>query len=163
MADVDVTAQFIMSGFGAEQYHAINIRHDGLWSGNNPLNGYRFMVYAGNYSLNLYSGGASTGLGNIVKTWNASPWFVRFQAQGIALRARIWQGAEPGTWEIDTTNAVIATGILSMLSMCGTTTTARPILWDNLLVQDFPTTPIYTQTKVQVFNDNSSGGLGPPP
>lgn len=141
MADVDLTIQFTMPGAGAEQYHSINVRHDGLWSGggtgNNPLNGYRLMVFDDFYEVSRYAAGVKTTLATPAKTWDVNPWFVRWQLEGTAIRARIWQGAEPGTWEVDTTDATHATGILSMVSLNGTTSTARPIRWDNLLVNDF--------------------------
>lgn len=141
MADVDLTVQFILIGAGSEQYHAINVRHDGLWSsggaGNNALNGYRFMVYNGFFAIDRYLAGTATQLGSAAKTWDTNPWFARFQVQGTAIRARVWQGTEPGTWEVDTTDATHATGILSMVSLNGSSPTARPIRWDNLSVDTF--------------------------
>ena len=133
IADLDLTVQFTLGGL-AEQYHSINIRHTGGWTGNNPTNGYRVMVLDGFLQLSNYVGGTQTQNFTTAKTWNTSQWNMRFQVVGTIVRIRAWQGAEVQTWDIEQTMTGNTTGIISMVSLCGASGTARPILWDNLNV-----------------------------
>ena len=135
-ADFDLTLKFTLGTVGAEQYHSINVRHTGSWSGNNAVNAYRFMISEWTFSFTPIVAGATGTSVNVAKTWNTSQYSLRIVCVGTSLRARVWQGTEPGTWDIDQTNASHTTGIISLISLCGSGAagTPRPIQYDDLLV-----------------------------
>ena len=142
MADVDIgnfdlPAIFDMSSTN-EQYHFLNFRQsNGFVSGGAaPQDGYSVIVLASFSELSIVervSGVEGTPV-TVAKTWNANPWNLRLQAIGSALKVKVWQGAEPGTWDIETTDATHTSGDISFSSANGNSTTNRPITWDNLLV-----------------------------
>lgn len=136
--DVDVTIQFVLGGVGVEQYHTVNVRHTGSWTGNNPTNGYRVLVQNGFLSLTAYVAGSSAANFDVAKTWNTSMWTMRIQCIGTTIRVRAWQGTEPGTWDIEQTNSSHSTGIVTLQSLNGALVggvpIARPIQWNNLFV-----------------------------
>lgn len=136
LSGINLTATFTLGAAGAtEQYHALCFRASSTWSAALvPTNGYRLLIYAGNLELAVYSSGAQTVLATVARTWNTSTYNVRIQAIGSAIKVKVWQGTEPGAWDIEVTNSVRNSGIISFASANGATTTARPIFWDDLVV-----------------------------
>ena len=132
-ADLDLLIQFTIAGI-AEQYHAVNVRHTGGWTGNNGTNCYRILVSNGFLSFTSFVAGSQAANFDVAKTWNTSQWSLRIQCSGTTIRARAWQGSEPGTWDIDQINSSHTTGIISLVSLNGATATARQVLWDNLSI-----------------------------
>jgi len=59
--------------------------------------------------INEYASGTFGQLANAINTWSTNTWYwTRWQASGTALKIRRWAGAigdEPGTWDVETTDA----------------------------------------------------------
>ena len=101
---------------------------------------------AGSYSDIAFGSGATYGTG--------ATWSIRFQNIGTALRARIWDasGAEPGTWNIDTTDTSFsAAGGFGILTDPFTTT---PMTYTAYNATDATTGPTLNP---MTFTDTLSG------
>lgn len=133
LADIEVTATFTMSTVG-EQYHFIHLRHWRDWVGEDPHFACGLAMFDGNWEFSKYNLGVKTALATNTVTWGTSAWNLRIRLEGSSMRARWWQGSEPGTWNVDLTDSTIGAGVVSLRSLNGNAVTARPILWDNLVV-----------------------------
>ncbi len=145
LTDLDVTALFTLGTTG-EQYHQIIVRQTGGWSTPNriePLNGYRLAIWhdtAGFLSLAEVAAGAVVQPEmTISKTWGTGQWHLRIMAIGSAIKAKAWQGTEPVAWDIEMVDSTHASGVVGLASSNGAATTARPITWDDLVVNPVTT------------------------
>jgi len=133
-SDIDLTMTFTLLETGVEQYHQVYFRVRGPWS-NNIQHGYIVQIdSAGQIQLFEVDDYSGTTLGTAAKTWNTDPWSLRIQAIGSALKVKVWQGSEPGTWDIEQTDANHPAGELYLGSGNGNAVTARAIRWDALSV-----------------------------
>ena len=88
--------------------------------------------YRGNFSTatqlaqGKYVSGASTPLGNAVKSWTVDTWhWLRFQCTGTTVRSKSWTGAissEPGSWDISATDSDISAAGWAGVFMFGAST-----------------------------------------
>lgn len=113
IADFDLRLIFRFGHATAEQYPLVHFRVGGTWT-NTVIapQGYIVDPWILGATNRLYvgrctGGGAHAIIQEITKSggWGTSNWNMRVQAIGSALKVKTWQGAEPGTWEIEATNS----------------------------------------------------------
>ena len=80
----------------------------------------------------LIQNSASAGIGDIVTHW------MRIYASGSTIKAKWWDdgSGEPGTWQIDTTDATYSTGDFLLGKWAGSSGVARLVVWDDLTIND---------------------------
>ena len=153
LLDFGLTAQITIATGGQtanNEFHNLNFRASGAWSVSNEqdrLHGYslEFRTTGGARTLQLVSvvNSARTTLGSpVAKAWGTSPWSVRVQCVGTAIKAKVWQGAEPASWDIEVTNAAHAAGDISFSTVNGADAAARTATWDTLAVQSLTSTQV---------------------
>lgn len=132
--DLELTAQFTLNPPDGGDHNIYFRSSTGLSYG--IQNGYRVQIAPGGQKVRLdrYDDWNKTTLVSVDKTYNTSPWYLKLRAQGSSFKVRVWQGNEPSTWDIDTTDATYASGRMSFASYCGAAGTATPIYWDNLRI-----------------------------
>lgn len=134
-ADFTLTFDFTF-GVTGEQYFTLLLRADTY---NGQLsNGYELNIYDDTGS-NAYDFTEKTSASGTLltsasdKTWGTGTWHCKVHLSGSTLQARLWQGAtEPGTWDLDTTDANHSSGLVGMYMYNGATSASRPISIDNL-------------------------------
>lgn len=147
ISDTDVLLRFTQSNPAGEQYSLVWLRHGGAWQadGGAAVDGYWFEI--GNtgavQSLALYKnvGSVRTTLSSAASTpitWGTATWWLRAQAAGTAIRARVWADGnpEPATWNISVTDSSLASGKAAFSAYNGNASTARTFTVDDLLLTD---------------------------
>ena len=88
-----------------------------------PANGYDLYIRENGASLEKVTGWSGTSLGSVAgfTLTQGTAYKVRFQAQGIALRVKVWlaSGSEPSAWQIDVTDTTYATGFVGFQTVGG--------------------------------------------
>ena len=88
-----------------------------------PANGYDLYIRENGASLEKVTGWSGTSLGAVAgfTLTQGTAYKVRFQAQGIALRVKVWlaSAAEPSAWQIDVTDTTYATGFVGLQTVGG--------------------------------------------
>jgi hypothetical protein len=133
--DVEVSGTFFHDT--NEAYPIVMVR--GTTSGVDFSNGYYLGLFKGS-SVEIgkvvsYSG---TGLGSASKTISSSTTYgFRFQVIGDALKARVWTGTEPGTWDIETTDSTFTSaGKAGITIGAGNAAVNHVVTFDDILVTD---------------------------
>lgn len=158
-SNYSIRFQFQFGTAGA-QFHTIIFRHDGVWSSSNydtMENSYSVQFDYPNYAYFLKTVSDSrtyvTTIGS--QGFDLNVWEGRIECDGSDLRVRWWpQGdSEPGTWKFEESDAAIASGYLvAFASFNAAATTARPIQYDNLVIESLA--PVYEQTDYRFYADD---------
>jgi hypothetical protein len=135
-------AQTSVTGWSAFQMH---VRTDTAWSGGDPTNGYIIYAVGGadassqSLVLDKIVAGTPTNIvfGAYTASGTAATW-LRVRLVGTSIKARAWKDgtAEPGTWNIDQTDADLSTGKIGLSAFA---TAAITVNWDTLTVDDLVT------------------------
>jgi len=134
--DFELRISFVVGTTG-EQYHVVSFRRGSAWSEsspNLPLNGYCLEIRNNELIWSSLVDGSVDAIFSVSKTWGASLWEMRILVAGDSIKARVWQGTEPGTWDFDLTDATHTSGVISLGSINGADGIAKPVTWDNLVV-----------------------------
>lgn len=141
LANFELFVKFTMTA-GGEQYHGIYVRSQGTPAAHpeEPPNCYRIRMRIDSANANRLTyckveGDVRGAEVAAAHTWSTTQWNLRIRCEGSSIRARAWQGAEPGTWDIDQTDATHTIGEIVFASINGSgATTAKPILYDDLSI-----------------------------
>jgi hypothetical protein len=136
--DIRFTHRFTST---SEAYSYCYFRHTNGWRAADPewdiTDGYQVSLSASANTLALskYALLTKTSLITpVTKTWGTTAWNLRIQAIGSAIKVKAWQGSEPGTWDIEVTDGVHSTGIISLGRVSGSSSTIRTAFFDDLTV-----------------------------
>ena len=103
--DVVVTGKLVRTFLTAQC--RIGVRHRGAAE----QDGYSFLVEGSNIYLQKHDHGAYTQLDTAVLATAEDTWYdFKIEAVGTTIRAKVWTGAEPGTWDVEAIDAAIASG-----------------------------------------------------
>ena len=168
MTDFDLRVTVELSSVG-QQFHALHLRVPNLaWSPTaspRPTDGYEVGVYdygtasgplgPGTKSIGFYpiQGDAYLTGVEVAKNWGTGLWNIRVQMIGSAIKAKAWQGTEPGTWDIQVTNTLYAAGNFMMSAVNGSDLITRSATWDTLSIAA-------PSTSVTTFSDTFTGSIG---
>lgn len=138
-ADFSFTGTFQRSATD-EQFQKIMFRGGTVWSAANPdelsdcyeiqfaETAWTFRSVVGDTRATITAGSTTLGTG----AWN-----FRIQCFGTAIKIRWWQGAEPGTWQVDATDSAHASGIVAVSATNGSGGFARSMTFDSFLIQSY--------------------------
>ena len=132
VADVEISG--VWRPDAAEPYGAVAVRADNAIDSGTGY--YLDLNKSGTLALSVKVGFVSTTLATISFTAasNTSYGF-RLRAVGSSIKARVWSGTEPTSWQIDLTNAAVTgTGAVGLTVVGGNATTAHAIDFDDILV-----------------------------
>lgn len=143
--DVDITVEVTLDSGGAEQYPAVGARLAGGTNGwaayAEPSSGYEVYLnpVSDFISLGKYTGGGPVSESYYSITLNAGTTYkVRLQLIGTAIRTRVWaaSGSEPGSWQIEISDATYASGLIGFRDQAPSAGTLST--WDNFVLDDDP-------------------------
>ena len=101
-------------------------------------NGYtlRLDAIGTTYTIEKVVSFSGTGIGTATKTINASTTYgFRFRVVGTSLKARVWTGTEPSSWDIDITDSTFTAAGKSGLSVgAGNAAVNHVITFDDITV-----------------------------
>ena len=100
----------------------------------------------------LIQNSASAGIGDIVTHW------MRIYASGSTIKAKWWDdgSGEPGTWQIDTTDATYSTGDFLLGKWAGSSGVARLVVWDDLTINDVAAAAVRRRPRRPVWRSSLS-------
>jgi len=149
-ADGVAVASFVTTATASNLLPQIMLRTSGAWDAtqiDSPTTGYKLVYYLGNLEIYKRTGGATTLISpSIAKTVNTTTTYsMKFQVVGsspVALKAKMWTGADNGVWDIEITDSsgtqITGAGQF-MMAFVNTVAAIRQINWDDITLDDLVT------------------------
>ncbi len=146
VADIEVTGTF--TNDGNEPYPQIAVR--ATTSTVDYSNGYLMALdpVGSTWIVQKVVSFSGTTLGTKTFTISGSTTYgFRFRVIGTSLKARVWTGTEPGTWDIDITDSTFTSaGKAGITVGAGNAAVAHKCTFDNIVVTDGTTSVAFTET-----------------
>jgi len=138
-ADVEISG--IWRPDANEPYGAVAVRADTAIDSGTGY--YLLLNKSGTLLLERWVGFSSTTIGSIsFAAASSTSYGFRLRAVGTSIKARVWSGTEPSTWQVDVTDTgVTAAGAIGLTVVGGNAATAHAIDFDDLLVTNGQTGP----------------------
>lgn len=142
-ADVELTT---VLNQGGSNFNSTGI----VWRVADIDNNYRAVMYDGQIWLQYFSGGAKntiTTSASISGFTNSADWNMKVRNIGTSIKVRVWQGTEPSSWDIDTTDShITAAGYYGLESDLSGGAGSGSSKYYNFTVTDGNTTTTSTRT-----------------